>query len=246
MPAGSRTLIRHRDQRQITPNTPGRGVDERLTAQGRYFEADCLAADSVGDFVYITGTPVSGFYQVTQVDITDPSAMPAVGVIVEKSTSTRCFVQTEGLFFTSGLTPQARYWVGADSQISPSPPVSDIAQVIGIALSDTDLKLLIQNQSLDNLDAAEHRGLDQLVHEIAEDSFEEFTYVGNRVTAAIVWTDALKTDKIREELYTYTGNRITTIVTNQYSGDGSTIVETLTETLAYSGNRVTSITAVLT
>jgi hypothetical protein len=200
----------------------------------------------VGDFVYITGSPVLGFYQVAKADVADPLKVPAVGVIVEKSTATRCFVQTEGLFVTSSLAPHSRYWVGSDSKVSVSPPASGAAQIIGIALSDTDLKLLIQNQSLDNLDSVEHRALDQLVHEIAENSFEEFTYAGNRVISAIVWVDASKTNKIREELYTYTGNKITTIVTNQYSKDGSTVVETLTETLVYSGSRVTDITAVLT
>lgn len=91
-----------------------------------------------------------------------------------------------------------------------------------------------------------HRALDQLIHGIAEDSFEEMTYAGNKVTAIIVWTDAGKTTKIREELFTYTGNQATTIVTKQYDVAGALIVgETMTETLSYTGTKIDDITRVM-
>jgi hypothetical protein len=91
-----------------------------------------------------------------------------------------------------------------------------------------------------------HRALDQLIHGIAENSFEEMTYAGNKVTAIIVWTDAGKTTKIREELFTYTGNQATTIVTKQYDVAGALIVgETMTETLSYTGTKIDDITRVM-
>jgi hypothetical protein len=92
----------------------------------------------------------------------------------------------------------------------------------------------------------QHRALDQLIHGIAENSFEEITYTGNKVTAIIVWTTAGKTTKIREELFTYTGNQATTIVTKQYDGAGALIVgETMTETLSYTGTKIDDITRVM-
>jgi hypothetical protein len=92
-----------------------------------------------------------------------------------------------------------------------------------------------------------HRTLDQLVHEIAETSFDEFNYTGNQVDDIITWTTAGKTQKIREQLFTYSSNKISVIVTKQYDGAGVLIVgETLTETFAYSGSKVASITRVLT
>jgi hypothetical protein len=92
----------------------------------------------------------------------------------------------------------------------------------------------------------QHRGLDQLVHGIAENSYEEVTYTGIKVTSIIVWTTAGKTTKIREELYTYTGNNVTTIVTKQYDGTGTLIVgQTMTETLSYTGNKIDDITRVM-
>ena len=90
----------------------------------------------------------------------------------------------------------------------------------------------------------QHKNLDQLVHLIAEGSFEEYIYTGNRVDQIIVWTDAGKTTKIREELYTYTGSQLTTLVTKQYDGAG-TLVQTLTETYSYTGSKLDDITRVL-
>jgi hypothetical protein len=96
------------------------------------------------------------------------------------------------------------------------------------------------------LSEAAHRNLDQLPHLIAEDSFEEYTYSGNKVTDIIIWTDDGKTVKIREENYTFSGSQVSTVVTKQYDGAGTIIVgETMTETFSYSGNTVTSIARVL-
>lgn len=94
---------------------------------------------------------------------------------------------------------------------------------------------------------AQHRVVDQLVHEIAEASFDQIVYTGNRVDAVITWTNSGMTVKIREELYTYTGNKVTQIVTKQYNGAGTLITgETMTEVIAYTGNQVTDITRTMT
>jgi len=104
----------------------------------------------------------------------------------------------------------------------------------------------LSNVVLDGyLDDGYHRELDQLVHNIAEDSFEEITYSGAKVNSIIIYTDAGKTTKIREEQFTYTGNNVTQIVTIQYGPTGAP-VETLTEALTYSGNKVINITRTLT
>ena len=97
------------------------------------------------------------------------------------------------------------------------------------------------------LTPATHRSQDQLVHDIAENSHDEFVYTGSRVDAIVTWTNAGKTQKIREELYTYTGNKVTQIVTKQYDGAGVLVVgETMTETVTYSGNKVTDIPRTVT
>jgi len=85
-----------------------------------------------------------------------------------------------------------------------------------------------------------HRVVDQLVHNLAEDSFTEYIYSGNQITNEIVWADATKVTKIRESTFTYTGNKITQAVTVQYDGAGAP-VETLTEVFTYTGNKITSV-----
>jgi len=92
------------------------------------------------------------------------------------------------------------------------------------------------------LNEDEHRNLDQLVHLVSEDSFEEIVYSANRVVSVIVWTDSGKTTKVREEQFSYDSeNRVTQILTIQYNYSGNE-VERMVEDFAYSGGRVISVT----
>lgn len=118
-------------------------ASEDQTLKGRYFEADCLAGVVVGDFVRVAAS-LSGVPQVAKVDITVRGQYPALGVIVEKSSSTKCLVVASGEIITSGLTPGATYWVGLDSRLSATPPVPTIGgiaacQVVGHALTPTQI-----------------------------------------------------------------------------------------------------------
>lgn len=145
-PVGTRTLVRSRDIRADLPQTPATSQTEESLLKGRYFEADCLATDAVGNMVRITGPSVLGFRQVTKVDVTDRTKMPAVGLIVSKSTITRCFVQTLGEVPLAGIVAGARYYVGAAGSPaslipSPAPAAEAIVQVIGVGV-DTGVLLL--------------------------------------------------------------------------------------------------------
>jgi hypothetical protein len=96
------------------------------------------------------------------------------------------------------------------------------------------------------LNPATHRPLDQLVHNIAENSHEEFVYDGNNITNIIIWQTSSKLKKIKEETYTYAANRVTQIVTEQYDGNGDLIVgESYTQDITYDGNNVDFINGVL-
>lgn len=93
-----------------------------------------------------------------------------------------------------------------------------------------------------------HRTRDELVHVIAEDSYDEVTRTtsgcAGKITNITTWTDSSKTVKIREEQFTHSGFRVTQAVTIQYNDVGAA-VETLTEDFTYSGNRIVSITRTL-
>lgn len=90
-----------------------------------------------------------------------------------------------------------------------------------------------------------HRTLDQLVHWLDEDYYQEYTYWGSRVTNITIWTDSGKTTKIREFQYSYSSGKVSQEVIIQYNGSGVE-VERLTLTYTYSGSRVSNITTVRT
>ncbi len=112
------------------------------------FQADCPVAVVVGNWVYITGPAVLTIPQVDTVDIKTTGKYPAIGMVVEKSTPTRCLVIVGGevAFLPATLIPGARYWVGTDGNLTATLPLAGVGervatQVIGYAL-DAD-RLLI-------------------------------------------------------------------------------------------------------
>lgn len=107
----------------------------------------------------------------------------------------------------------------------------------------TGLKTLAQLTAGTGMTPEDHRVLDQLVHGLAENYYEEYTYSGPRVTTCIVWETPEKLKKIREEQYSYFGSRLTQVITIQYDVSGAE-VERLTETYSYTDGRIASVTAV--
>jgi hypothetical protein len=109
--------------------------------------AECTAAESVGDFVCIVADPPNGYDLVGKADPADFSKMPAVGVIISKSSPTACLVQwigeTPDIF--AGLSSGEVYFVGADGKIAEDPPapttVPLFSQFMGVATAPTRLYL---------------------------------------------------------------------------------------------------------
>jgi hypothetical protein len=109
--------------------------------QRRRLPANCLAADVVGNTVYITGDKVGKYYQVATTDPLTPAKMPAMGIIIQKGSPTQCIVapfgEIEGIY--TGFTAGEALYVGLDSRpthAKPDPPA--IPQYIGDAF-DSDL-----------------------------------------------------------------------------------------------------------
>lgn len=142
-----KTLLRYSRMRRTEPQT---GADDSLFAKGRAYEADCLAGDAIGNFVYVTGPEVSGLPQVSTVDVTDASKVPAVGVIVEKSTATRCVVQVIGETSIFTTVPGDRYFIstsGTATNVPPTPSGSDLyQQLVGVGLESSRLLLSFNGQ----------------------------------------------------------------------------------------------------
>lgn len=108
-------------------------------------EAECTAAESVGDFVCISDDPPNGYDIVAKADPSDFNKMPAVGVIINKTSPTKCLVQWYGEtpdIFT-GLASGEYYFVGSDSKVSDVPPAPTVtplfSQWMGVATAPTRL-----------------------------------------------------------------------------------------------------------
>lgn len=105
---------------------PGTGTGTGTGATSTV-EADCLASDAIGDVVSAQAAPIAGVMQVTRVDPTDLATMPAVGLIVSKSTTTRCTVLLHGTVPVGTLVdvpPVAneRLFIGLNGRLTATPP----------------------------------------------------------------------------------------------------------------------------
>lgn len=114
------------------------------------FDGTCVSTNVVGDIVRITGAGKT----VDKVDCSDESKMLAIGIIISKSSSTSCVVQTNDLVTSvyTGLTPGKLYFVGTDGRPTltrPSPPIggSILVQPIGYAI-DTNLFLVTPSTAI--------------------------------------------------------------------------------------------------
>ena len=105
----------------------------------------CLAADDVGDWMHIRGDQTTtGRWRVEKADCFDETKMPAVGILISKSTPTTGIMRRVGPVdeFT-GLDFTKHYFVGpAGSMVNPAPtPPSGtyvVVQRVGIPV-DPDI-----------------------------------------------------------------------------------------------------------
>ena len=124
----------------FNPYTGGLDVSLSPVRQPFSFAAECDPDTDVGYLVRVVSS-ASGGIHVTRADISAPSGMPCVGIVVAKPSSTRCMVAYYGVVrVASGLVPGARYFVAADSRPSSTVPTGPcMLQVIGIALDHEQL-----------------------------------------------------------------------------------------------------------
>lgn len=119
----------------------------------KWLRANCLAADSVGNCVYVSGD-VAGVTQVTTVDPIDHSKMPAIGIITSKESPTDCIVQLFGELAPGGsFTPGKRVFVGNAGTLShsiPTPGVGGFGEIqsMGIAIAVSKILLMPEHSVL--------------------------------------------------------------------------------------------------
>lgn len=114
--------------------------------------AYCLATDVVGDVVYIVGPKIGNRYQVSRVDIDNPVKWLGIGIVIYKSGTTICVVQTNGLVQNvyTGLTPNANLFVDTNGRLREGPPGRPgsgrrTVQPMGRVLASADLLLSVES-----------------------------------------------------------------------------------------------------
>jgi len=129
---------RYVGEKGLGPVTPG------LTG---LVDVACLSSDTVGSPMASRDVEINGKWRVHTADASDFNKMPAVGILISKSTPTVGVMQTLGpceLF--SGLTVGANYMVGEGGTLITTVPGSTAsgtfwAQHLGIAVKTTTLML---------------------------------------------------------------------------------------------------------
>lgn len=107
----------------------------------------CLSTDAIGSPVVVRDEPINGKYRVQTADPGDLTKMPAIGILVSKTTPTVGTMRMTGLCDVfEGLTPGANYMVGPGGSLVEEVPLTSAtgvlwAQHLGIALSSNVLLL---------------------------------------------------------------------------------------------------------
>ena len=111
-----------------------------------YMRVTTTAAETVGKMVYVSGGFTSASTAVSVADPSDSAKMPAIGVVVSKSSSTTGIVQktgrVRGVFI--GLTPQKTYLVGLGGGITYNATTPQLIQNVGVAIDTSTLQLTPQ------------------------------------------------------------------------------------------------------
>lgn len=91
----------------------------------QYKEVACLSTDTVGDWVCRRDEPINGKLRVHRADPQDIEKMPAIGVLVSKSTPTVGIIQIYGFceIYTDLDLSQTVYFLGVDGRLSTTQPV---------------------------------------------------------------------------------------------------------------------------
>ncbi len=129
--------------RLANPLTKARGDSLYSSGLDGLVDVACLTADVVGSALAIREAPVNGKWRVHTADPSDFSKMPAVGILISKSTPTVGVAKILGTcdIFT-GLMPGVNYMVGAGGTLVETVPNGLFwGQHLGIAVTTTMLVL---------------------------------------------------------------------------------------------------------
>lgn len=125
---------------------PFTGTLDYVTPSPYVIDAICLSGDLVGQCIYSRGSYTGSALWVATADIYDVGKMPAVGIIISKSSATSCKVRIGGEYTISGGVAGKYYFVGSDGYLTADRPAATltqyaVVQIMGVALDVTHLLL---------------------------------------------------------------------------------------------------------
>jgi len=102
--------------------------------------AECLGSNLVGDWVYIRDIVLGGKYRVDTAIPSNPTKVPAAGIIIEKIDETNCKVQWFGKLkgIVTGLNPGKILYLGAAGKTSQVPDPTT-PQPLGVAIGEDEI-----------------------------------------------------------------------------------------------------------
>lgn len=111
-----------------------------------YVAATCQTTDAVGDVVHVFGSSVGGVLVVSKCDPSTFNKMPAIGVIVEKTSTTTCTVQRGGLLtlpYTPPFQTGKPTYVGIAGTVTTNKPTGGtyFLQTLGVATGPNTINL---------------------------------------------------------------------------------------------------------
>jgi hypothetical protein len=177
---------------------------------------------SAGDVVVISGGSAAGSYTIQSVD------SQKTIVVVEP------IVTTIGSGTISIYNPTGAKLVGVDSANLVFTSATNLQSVI------EDFDEAIGSSLIES----EHESLDTLAHDICENSYKVIEYDGKNVSSITVFTDQSMSIPIRRnEFYYLDNNKVSSEISIQYDQSGVELYR-VTDTYAYTGNFISSVSSV--
>lgn len=109
---------------------------EAIASTRVVLEFDCAASASINDVVFQNNTTEG----LVEVNTNNTEVNPSIGVIISKTTTSRCKVLVLGVLAGyAGLNIGQKIWLSADGTVTSIKPTSGYLQTLGVAVASDSI-----------------------------------------------------------------------------------------------------------